>query len=96
MLTPESFPGELFASGDTGARMQLDTSLTLAEVRHRTVESLERRYLKEMLTLHRGKIAETAKSSGISVRQLHKLMARYGIRKEDFKYIPLVRPKKEP
>jgi len=95
MLTPESFPSELFASGDSGTRIEMDTSLTLAEIRHRTVESVERRYLKEMLTLHRGKIAETAKATGISVRQLHKLMARYGIRKEDFKYIPLAKTKKE-
>jgi len=95
MLTPESFPSELFASGTAGTRIHLDTSLTLAEVRQRAVEGVERRYLKEMLAKYHGRIKETAAAAGISERQLHKHMSRYGIRKEEFKFRPAAGKKEE-
>jgi DNA-binding NtrC family response regulator len=88
VLTPESFPSELFTAGSSGARIAVDTSLTLFEVRRRGVESLERRYLKEMLTVHRGRIKETAKAAGISVRHMNNMMSRYGIRRDEFKFLP--------
>ena len=54
-------------------------------VRKKGVDNIERHYLKEILTLHSGKINKLAEHAGISTRQLSKLMKKYGIRKEDFK-----------
>ncbi|MBN2372806.1 sigma-54-dependent Fis family transcriptional regulator [bacterium] len=85
VLTPESFPGELFSFDTPLSKISLDSSLTLSEIRHRCVENIERYYLKELLTLNKGRINETAKSSGITTRQLHKLLKKYDIQKEDFK-----------
>ncbi|MEW5804770.1 MAG: sigma-54 dependent transcriptional regulator [bacterium] len=85
ILTPESFPSELFTLDAPGARIPLDTSLTLAEVRGRSIENVERQYLKQLLTLHNGRINNTAQAAGISTRQLHKLLCKYCIRKEEFK-----------
>ena len=76
-----------------GARIAVDTTLTLAEVRRRGVESLERRYLKEMLGIHRGRIKDTAKAAGISVRHLSNMMTRYGIRREEFRFLPVKKQK---
>ncbi len=85
VLVPESFPAELFTSDDTLSRIQMDTMLPLAEVRRRGVEEIERRYLKEVLDEHRGKINKSAEAAGITTRQLHKLMKKYGLKKEEFK-----------
>jgi DNA-binding NtrC family response regulator len=85
VLTPESFPSELFTPEDARTQKTLDTSLTLAQMRRRGMETLEQNYLKDLLALHRGRIQRTAEAAGISARQLHKLMKRHGLRKEDFK-----------
>jgi transcriptional regulator with GAF, ATPase, and Fis domain len=38
-----------------------------------------------VLVKNQGRIKESASVAGVTTRQLHKLMTRYGIRKEDFK-----------
>jgi len=85
VLTPESFPGELFESETLSATVSVDAGLSIAEVRRKGIEEIERNYLKEQLAQNRGKIQKTATAAGITTRQLHKLMKKYGIRKEDFK-----------
>jgi DNA-binding NtrC family response regulator len=85
MLTPESFPHELFETETTSVVIPTGKQLTLAEVRQRSVEEIERNYLKDILARNRGKINDSARDAGISCRQLNKLMNRYGIRKEEFK-----------
>lgn len=84
MLTPEGFPSQLFASGGL-PQVKPNISLTLAEARRKGIEELERGYLEELLTLNRGRIKESANTAGISTRQLHKLLTRHGIRKENYK-----------
>jgi transcriptional regulator with GAF, ATPase, and Fis domain len=84
-LTPESFPGELFESDSTPVFIPSSEDLTLTAARQRGVEEVERNYLKDVLTRHKGKIGDSAKVAGISTRQLNKLMNKYGIRKEEFK-----------
>jgi len=84
VLTPESFPGELFESETISATVSVDAAFTIAEVRRKGIEDIERNYLKEQLAQNRGKIQNTAKAAGITTRQLHKLMKKYGIRKEEF------------
>lgn len=86
ILTPESFPSELFESTDhASALLPINTSATLKEVRKRGIENIERGYLKTLLELKKGKINESALAAGITGRQLHKLMSKYGLRKEQFK-----------
>ena len=121
VLTPESFPSELFVSqgpkrggksvgatraefggneavrtaeaghpkGDGRDRGPCGALLTLEEERRRGVEEIERGYLKRLLAAHQGRIKESAEVAGIGVRQLNKLMNKYGIRREDFRDDPL-------
>jgi DNA-binding NtrC family response regulator len=85
VLTPESFPNELFETGATSVFMPTGKKLTLTEARQQGVEEIERNYLKDVLVRNRGKINDSARDAGISCRQLNKLMNKYGIRKEEFK-----------
>ncbi|MDH3283811.1 MAG: sigma-54 dependent transcriptional regulator [Acidobacteriota bacterium] len=87
-LRSASFPAELIEAGGATTRIPLDTGMTLDEVRRVALESAERGYLASLLERHEGKIAETAEAAGIGSRQLHKLMTRHGLRKEDFKRRP--------
>ncbi len=84
-ITPESLPMELLNSAKPHARVRVDVSTSLAEARKRGTEDIERQYLKELLSLHNGRIKTTAEAAGITPRQLHKLMKKHGIRKEEFK-----------
>ncbi len=83
-LLPEDFPDVLFEDQTIG-RIPVDTRVTLAEIRARALEQSEVLYLREQLATHHGRIEATARAAGISPRQLHRLMIRYGLRKEDFK-----------
>jgi transcriptional regulator with GAF, ATPase, and Fis domain len=85
ILTMNSFPGELFVNIMPSARISLTPSQTLAEVRRRAIEKIEKHYLEELLSLNKGRINRSAQQAGISTRQLHKLLSRYGIRKEVYK-----------
>ena len=85
VLTPDSFPSDLFDFDSIQAKISLDTSLTLSEVRQKGIENIEQHYLKELLALNNGRINDSAKGAGITTRQLHKLLTKYGIRKEEFK-----------
>lgn len=85
ILTPESLPSDIIMPNTTNAPIVLNTSLPLAEVRRRALEDVERQYLKELLALHKGRINSTAQTAGITSRQLHKLLTKYRIHKEDFK-----------
>jgi DNA-binding NtrC family response regulator len=84
-LKPESFPLELFDSMDAKIAGAPDTTMTLFEARQRGVEQMEASYLQEQLRRFGGKIKDTAQAAGITTRQLHKLMKKYGLRKEAFK-----------
>jgi DNA-binding NtrC family response regulator len=85
VLTPRGFPTEMFTDGGGMASMPLDTSLTLEKARRRAIEEIEKNYLMELLAKHRGKIKGASENAGITTRQLHKLMTKYGLRKEEFK-----------
>jgi len=85
ILSHDSFPKDLFTSDPALPSILPDTNLVLSEVRRRGVEQVERYYLSELLKLYRGSIKNTSRHADITTRQLHKLMKRFGIRKEDFK-----------
>lgn len=85
ILSPGSFPIELFTHTGFVTPMPLNTSRTLAVARRKAVEDFERHYLKGILAEHNGRINKTARAAGISTRQLHKLMKKYAIDKNNFK-----------
>jgi DNA-binding NtrC family response regulator len=85
-LMPDSFPAEFFKS-DLLQTVLLPISNvgSLSAGRQRAIEDFERQYLKELIARNKGKINKSAQEAGIGTRQLHKLMLKYGIRKEAFK-----------
>jgi DNA-binding NtrC family response regulator len=85
VLRPESFPSELFETPAFSPNVRVDPSMTLAEARRQGLEVIEKDYIREQLVRNKGKIKDTAKGAGITTRQLHKLMKKHDIRKEDFK-----------
>ncbi|MBN2254325.1 MAG: sigma-54-dependent Fis family transcriptional regulator [Deltaproteobacteria bacterium] len=88
VLSPESFPGDLFITAGDQQAMKVDTSVTLAEARRIYMGEIEATYLRGVLSLYGGRINETARAAGITTRQVHKLMKRYELKKEDFKKQP--------
>ena len=85
VLRPDSFPQELFSGKYNTAEVELDVSLPLAEVRRKNLDYLEKNYLTEVMSKHQGRINRSAETAGITTRQLHKLLRKHGIRKENFK-----------
>jgi DNA-binding NtrC family response regulator len=85
VLSPESFPVELLGFGCPRPGMPIDFSRSLEHVRDQAIEEIEKRYLREVLAAHKGRIDVSAKTAGISVRQLHNLMKKHGLRKEEYK-----------
>ncbi|MBU0986906.1 MAG: sigma-54 dependent transcriptional regulator [Proteobacteria bacterium] len=84
-LTPESFPGELFENSVSSAVLPINAHVPLSEARQKAIEGFERQYLKELISRNEGRINKSAEDAGVSTRQLHKIMLKYDIRKEDFK-----------
>ncbi len=85
VISPESFPGELFEAETTSVFIPSSEHLTLADARQHGIAEIERNYLKDVLARNKGKINESSRDAGISSRQLNKLMNKYGLRKEEFK-----------
>ncbi len=85
ILTPASFPAELIADSPVALPIHAETRLTLADVRSRAVAEAEKRYLRELLARTGGRINRTAEAAGITVRQINKLMHKYGMKKEEFR-----------
>jgi DNA-binding NtrC family response regulator len=85
MLTPESFPAELFGDRLPTPLLPMDFQLSLADSRKQALENFERQYCKVLLARNKGKVNNSAKEAGISTRQLHKLMSKYDIHKEAYK-----------
>ncbi len=85
ILTPGSFPSELFESRISPVTSPVDSSLPLAEVRRKGLEDMEKSYLEALLSRNKGRIKDSAAVAGITTRQLHKLMTKYGLHKETFK-----------
>ena len=84
-LTPDNLPDELFGRDEAVTKVPVSSDETLRAVRQRVVADAERLYLKQLLDEHAGRIDGTAEAAGISVRQLHNLMKKHGLRKERFR-----------
>jgi len=86
-LTAQNFPTEIVNRETRTQTISVDPHHTLDTVRKTVVEKAEREYLCRLLELHNGRIDSTAEAAGIGVRQLHKLMTKYHLHKENFKKI---------
>ncbi|RJX34981.1 MAG: sigma-54-dependent Fis family transcriptional regulator [Desulfarculus sp.] len=84
-LGPASFPADLMALEHPGQDDEPGQSLPLAEVRRRAVEEVERRYLVRLLSAKKGRIDQCASQAGVTTRQLHNLMTKYGLSARDFR-----------
>lgn len=84
-LTPRSFPPDLLKGGSGLTVAAFDAGVSLADARTEAVDRVERDYLSMQLELHHGRINETAQAAGITTRQLHKLMTRHGLHKEQYR-----------
>jgi two-component system NtrC family response regulator len=49
------------------------------------VTRFEKEYFSRLLTLYNGNMSRAAQHAGINIKNLHEKMARYGLKKEDFK-----------
>ncbi len=85
ILTTEGFPQELFDYPSEPGPVWVNSRIPLAQARKSAMEAFERSYIKDLVERNQGKINVSAADAGITPRQLHKLMSRYGIRKEAFK-----------
>jgi DNA-binding NtrC family response regulator len=88
VLSPDSFPQELFSYKDQKSPLAIDTSLALAESRRKVIEQFEKSYLENLLAIKKGSIKDVAGAAGITPRQISKMMKRYGLKKEMFKAPP--------
>jgi DNA-binding NtrC family response regulator len=85
MLTASCFPADMMELEAGGGTFSPGSRLTLAEVRQRGIEDIERNYLRNVLARNKGRINQSAQEAGISTRQLNKLMNKHGLQKEDFR-----------
>ena len=85
VLQPDSFPGEIFEYCSSGVELVKDNAGSLAYVRKKGIEEIEKNYLMDLLNETTGRIKQAAEIAGISTRQIHKLLTKYNIRKEDYK-----------
>lgn len=84
-LTPASFPAELFEGRMPGEMPAINTQEPLKDIRQKAIESIEKQYLIALLEENKGKVQTSAAQAGIGVRQMHKLMVKYGIEKNHYK-----------
>lgn len=85
VLTPASFPAEMFAQKRIEKSLLINPSRSLAEMRRSGLEALEKTYLVELLQNNRGKVKAAAEVAKVTPRQLHNLMKKYDLHKEEFK-----------
>jgi len=85
MLTPMSFPPQLFIHQQRSGIEQIDIDSPLSQVRKIHMEAIEKQYLQQLLIKNKGKIRDSALQAGIGERQLNKLMSKYGLNKKEFK-----------
>ncbi len=86
-ISARHVPLDVMDAGERHAAVPVavDPARSLAEVRSRAAAAAERRYLEELLAAHAGRIDASAQAAGVTTRQLRKLLAKHGIRKERFR-----------
>ncbi len=85
VLQPGSFPEEIFQYSSSEMKHSRDHAGSLAYVRRNGIEKIEKNYLMDLMNSTMGRIRQASEIAGISTRQIHKLLTKYKIRKEDYK-----------
>ena len=85
VLRPESFPIDLFSRHAERIPGNINPDLTLSQIRKQEMGKVEQIYLDMLLKRYKGKIKVSARAAGITPRQLHKLMTKHCLRKDDYK-----------
>lgn len=95
ILTPANFTSDIMGASKKCHEHFLDVFSVLnsegknfppiSEFRRVIVDHAERVYLTKLLRSHSGRISASAKTAGITTRQLRKLMAKHNLRREQFK-----------
>jgi DNA-binding NtrC family response regulator len=49
------------------------------------VERFEKEYFSRLLRMYSGNMSRAARHAGINIKNFHEKMARYGLKKEEFK-----------
>lgn len=83
VLTGDLFPVGII-KGQAAVIIPPETN-GIAEVRRRAIEQVEKNYLCELLTLHRGKVSAVAEQAGITDRQIRTLLTKHKLCKKDFR-----------
>ena len=84
-LNPQNFPTDLVIASEILSNPPNKEDLPLSIARKIAMLEFEKSYLKDLLKGCKGKINLSAKKAGITTRQLHRLMARHGFKKNNFK-----------
>jgi DNA-binding NtrC family response regulator len=84
-LSPQNFPSDMVIANEILSNPSNKEDLSLSEARMIAMVDFERSYLKNLLKGCKGKINLSAKKAGITTRQLHRLLVRHGIKKNNFK-----------
>ena len=82
VLMPHTIPTEVMGDSEHIEFPAIVKEATLSEARRAVVEAFETKYIKEVLSKNRGRINASAQAAGVGVRQFHKLMQKYNIRKD--------------
>lgn len=85
MLGLQHFPPDLVMITPHIEILPDQEKLSLVQARQIATEEFERSYLKELLKQSKGKMNLAAAKAQVTTRQLNRLMARHGIRKDDYK-----------
>ncbi len=69
---------------DIPAQMGTDI-LPFRKTKMEIVERFEKEYFSKLLRMYNGNMSKAARHAGINIKNLHEKMARYGLKKEEFK-----------
>jgi DNA-binding NtrC family response regulator len=85
ILTAKNFPSNIFKVINSQESLpDVFSSLNLHAERSKVLNNFEKNYIKQLLKSSKGELKEAALISGVSVRQLHKLIAKHHIIRKSF------------
>lgn len=67
------------------AMPQIRDPLPFKKLKSEFVARFEREYITTLLKMYRGSVTKSARHAAMNIKNFHEKMARYGIKKEDFK-----------
>jgi len=86
IITVDNVPKELIPANKEMLNISplMRKSISLAEGRKEVIEAFEKKYLADLMISHHGKVSRAANEAQVTVRQLHKLLAKHRINTKSF------------